>query len=68
MKGLEYLGKIFKSYTKSGSLTRDISKEIRRNINPEKICSRCLNDYQHQTKDGEMLCNQCYEEYKNNKE
>ena len=62
MKGLEYLGKIFKSYTKN-TISRDLSKSIRSNINPKKMCSLCLSEYTHQNKLGDLLCEECYKEY-----
>lgn len=48
---------------------RQLSKEFRRTIkNPSKLCDRCMNEHTTQTPDGLMLCNECNEEYINERE
>ena len=64
MKGLIYLGKIIKSY-RSYSLSREKQKIVRQHINPNNICDSCLEEYKHQTKEGDLLCSKCYIEYGN---
>lgn len=36
-----------------------LMREIRKRINPKKICDLCLRDFTTQTKDGKMLCDTC---------
>jgi len=65
MKGLKFIGSMLVS-----SLVKKIpfakQKEIRKTLNPERICDLCLADYKYQTKDGQRLCSRCYLEYGNN--
>ncbi len=64
MKGLLYLGRIIKSY-RGYSLSREKQKIVRQSINPKSLCDRCLEDYRHQTKEGDLLCSKCYVEHGN---
>jgi len=64
MKGLMYLGKLIKSY-RGYSLSREKQKIVRQSINPRSICDCCLENYKHQTKEGNLLCSICYVEYGN---
>ena len=64
-EGLTSLGSMFtQRKDKPKYLTRDEQKKIRKQINPDKLCGLCLNEYRHQTKDGTMLCEVCYQERK----
>jgi hypothetical protein len=64
MKGLKFIGNMLVS-----SLVKKIpfekQKEIRKTLNPERICDLCLADYRFQTKDGQTLCSRCFIEYGN---
>ena len=48
--------------SKPHTLSRDDQKKLRSMINPTKICDKCLFDYEIQTVDGSMLCQECYKE------
>jgi hypothetical protein len=64
-KGLISLGSMFSTKKdKPKYLTREEQKKIRKQINPHKLCGLCLNEYEHQAKDGTMLCEVCYQERK----
>jgi hypothetical protein len=64
MKGLRFIGSMLVS-----SLVKKVpfeeQKEIRKTLNPERICDLCLADYKFQTKDGQRLCSKCFIEYGN---
>jgi uncharacterized Zn ribbon protein len=48
---------------------RELSKATRRTIkDPHKLCARCMHEYTWQTPDGLMLCDECNEEYVNERE
>ena len=64
-KGLQMFGDMFRAdKDKPIYLTREEQKKIRKQINPDKICGLCLNEYKHQAKDGTMLCEICHQERK----
>jgi protein-arginine kinase activator protein McsA len=64
MKSLKFLGKIILSnFIKK--IPHERQKEIRKTINPSKICDLCLSNYKHQTIFGQILCSRCYNEYRN---
>jgi rRNA maturation endonuclease Nob1 len=65
MKGLDMLGRVI-SNTLNVKLSHKRQKEIRRTINPERICDWCLKDYSRQTREGHKLCSRCFIEYGNN--
>jgi formylmethanofuran dehydrogenase subunit E len=65
MKGLKYIGEMMSSYQKdiTKPFTKEVERMIRKKINPHKICDICLEDYTHQTKQGDKLCKDCYEDW-----
>ena len=66
-KGLTMLGSMFSiKKDKPKYLTREEQKRIRASFNKINLCDECLFEYQHQTKDGTMLCDICYQERKSN--
>ena len=64
MKGLEFLGSVLASSVLK-KIPYERQKQIRKTLNPERICDLCLADYKHQTKDGQRLCSRCHLEYGN---
>lgn len=45
-------------------IERTFSKITRKMIkNPKRLCDNCLDEYVHQTVNGNMLCELCHEEY-----
>ena len=53
-----------KILTKALKASRNLSKANRKLImDPLKLCSRCVNEFVWQTKEGLLLCEECNKEY-----
>ena len=59
---LERLNHIQKTLV--NSIVREVQYQIRKKINPTKICDWCLADFKYHTDKGGQLCENCYDDHK----